>query len=182
VKIQAHFLYPRGCWLAKPVSSGVYRHWLIDGGSLTRRLQLCCSDFSVKPIKLHNAKPQLDEALILNLSPRQKALLREVYLCCAGKRVVFAHSVLPHKSLRGDWQGLGRLGNKSLGATLFTNPNVVRTALEFKKLSNHHALYHRAVANFDSRPQALWARRSVFNLNGAVILVTEVFLPQVLTL
>ncbi len=172
----------RSRWLKKPVNSGAYRRWLIDSGSLTRRLQLRCSDFSVKPVRLHDGKPQLDEALLLNLSPRQKALLREVYLYCSSQPVVFAHSVLPHKSLRGDWQGLGRLGNKSLGATLFTNPNVIRTALEFKKLSKHHLLYHRAVANFDSRPQALWARRSVFNLDGAVILVTEVFLPQVLTL
>jgi chorismate-pyruvate lyase len=29
-------------------------------------------------------------------------------------------------------------------------------------------------------PDALWARRSVFRLNQAAILVTEVFLPQVL--
>ena len=171
----------RSRWLKKPVNSGAYRHWLIDSGSLTRRLQLRCRDFCVKPIKLYNAKPQADEVLLLNLSPQQTALLREVYLCCSSQPVVFAHSVLPYKSLRGDWQGLGRLGNKSLGATLFTNPNVVRTALEFRKLSNHHALYRRAVANLDSKPQALWARRSVFNLNGAEILVTEVFLPRVLT-
>ena len=182
MKVLAKPFYLRSCWLKKPVNSGIYRHWLIDKGSLTRRLQLRCRDFRVKPIKLYNAKPQVDEALLLNLSLRQKALLREVYLYCSGKPAVFAHSVLPHKSLRGDWQGLGCLGNKSLGATLFTNPNVVRTALEFKKLSNHHALYRRAVADLDSRPQALWARRSVFNLNGAVILVTEVFLPQVLIL
>jgi chorismate--pyruvate lyase len=172
----------RSRWLKKPVNSGAYRHWLIDKGSLTRRLQLRCRDFRVKPIKLYNAKPQVDEALLLNLSLRQSTLLREVYLYCSGQPAVFAHSVLPYKSLRGDWQGLGRLGNRSLGATLFTNPNVVRTALEFKKLSIHHALYRRAVANLDSRPQALWARRSAFSLNGAMILVTEVFLPQVLTL
>jgi chorismate lyase len=131
---------------------------------------------------MQNAKPQFDEALILNLSPRQKTLLREVYLCCVSKPVVFAHSVLPHRSLRGDWRGLGRLGNKSLGATLFTNPKVVRTAFEFKKLSSRHALFRRAGANFDGKLQALWARRSVFSLNGAMILVTEIFLPQVLTL
>ncbi len=164
------------------MNSGAYRHWLIDGGSLTRRLQLRCRDFSVKPIKLQNGKPQFDEALILNLSRRQKALLREVYLCCASRPAVFAHSVLPHKSLRGDWQGLGRLGNKSLGAALFTNPEVVRTVFEFKKLSNHHAFYRRAMENFDGKPRILWARRSMFSLNGAVILVTEVFLPQVLAL
>lgn len=182
MKILAKPLSLRSRWLKKPMNSGAYRHWLIDNGSLTQRLQLRCRDFRVKPIRLYNVKPQVDEALLLNLSSRQTALLREVYLCCSSQPAVFAHSVLPHKSLCGDWQGLGRLGNKSLGATLFKNPNVVRTVLEFKKLSNHHALYRRAVASLDSKPQALWARRSTFSLNGAMILVTEVFLPQVLTL
>lgn len=182
MKILAKPLSLRSRWLKKPVNSGVYRHWLIESGSLTRRLQLRCLDFRVKPIRLYNAKPQVDEALLLHLSSRQTALLREVYLYCSGQPAVFAHSVLPHKSLRGDWQGLGRLGNKSLGATLFNNPNVVRTVLEFKKLSNHHTLYRRAAANLDRKPQALWARRSTFSLDGAMILVTEVFLPQVLTL
>jgi len=182
VKILAKSLSPRSRWLKKPMNSGVYRYWLIDNGSLTRRLQLRCRDFRVKPIRLYNARSQVDEALLLNLSQRQTTLIREVYLYCSNRPVVFAHSVLPHKSLRGDWQGLGRLGNKSLGAALFKNPNVVRTVLEFKKLSNHHALYRRAVANLDSKPRALWARRSTFSLDGATILVTEIFLPQVLTL
>lgn len=164
------------------MNSGVYRHWLIDGGSLTRRLQLRCHSFAVKPIKVHDAKPQSDEAQLLNLAPRQKVLLREVYLRCGDKTVVFAHSVLPHQGLRGDWHDLGHLGTKPLGGALFSDPKVIRTPLEFKKLSRHHALYRRAVAHLDMPPEALWARRSVFTLNRAAILVTEVFLPQVLVI
>ncbi len=164
------------------MNSGIYRHWLIDGGSLTRRLQLRCQSFAVYPIRVHDAKPQIDEAALLGLMPRQKALLREVHLRCAGKPVVFAHSILPHKSLRGDWNGLGRLGTRPLGGALFSDPRVVRTPLEFKKLSKHHALYRRVVARLDSQPPELWARRSVFTMHRAAILVTEVFLPQVLAL
>ena len=169
-------------WLKKPVNSGVYRHWLIDGDSLTRRLQSGCADFEVCPLKLHHAKPQADEAALLVLAPQQKALLREVHLYCGGKPVVLAHSVLPHAALRGDWQGLGRLGNRPLGGALFADPRVVRTPLQYKKLSSHHALYHRAIAHLELPPKVLWARRSVFTLKRAAILVTEVFLPQVLTL
>jgi chorismate--pyruvate lyase len=182
VKVFAQASSPRARWLKKPMSSGIYRHWLIDGGSLTRRLQLRCRSFAVHPLKVHDAKPQIDEAALLGLTPRQKALLREVHLRCAGKPVVFAHSILPHKSLRGAWQGLGRLGTRPLGGALFSDPRVVRTPLEFKKLSKHHALYRRAVASLDMLPPALWARRSVFSLNCAAILVTEVFLPQVLAI
>jgi len=88
---------------------------------------------------------------------------------------VFAHSVLPHKSLRGRWLALSRLGNKPLGATLFANPRVKRTALSYKKLSRHHALYKHAAKGLNDKPPYLWARRSVFSLNCANIMLTEVF-------
>ncbi|MDP2247858.1 MAG: chorismate lyase, partial [Nitrosomonadales bacterium] len=107
---------------------------------------------------------------------------REVHLHCDDVPVVFAHSVLPQHSLRGEWLALGHLGNKPLGAALFMNPKVTRTQLEFKKLSNQNALYRRAVAHLTIKPQAVWARRSIFRLKRSAIMVTEVFLPQVLKL
>lgn len=182
MKVFAKSLSSRAKWLRAPISSGVYRDWLIDKASLTKRLQAHCAEFSVKPTKMYAAKSQYDDAQLLCLPPHQKALLREVHLCCTGRPVVFAHSVLPYQSLRGSWQGLSRLGNKSLGSTLFADARVVRTPLAYKKLAKHHALYRRAVADLESAPSALWARRSVFRLKHAVILVTEVFLPGVLAL
>lgn len=164
------------------MNSGSYRHWLTDSGSLTKRLQLLSDDFFVKPSRHQYAKPQVDEARLLGLSRRQNALLREVHLYSHGKPVVFAHSVLPQHSLRGEWLGLGHLGNKPLGAALFMNPKVMRTQLEFKKLTNQNALYRRAVAHLALKPQAVWARRSIFRLKHSAIMVTEVFLPQVLKL
>jgi chorismate lyase len=169
-------------WIKNPVNSGRYRHWLIEQGSLTRRLQSVSRDFCVKTSRHEYARPQVDEAELLALPHRQKALLREVYLYCNGEPVVFAHSVLPRHSLRGEWLVLGHLGNKPLGAALFMNPKVTRTQLEFKKLSNHHNLYRRAVRHLVARPPAVWARRSIFRLGRSAIMVTEVFLPQVMNL
>lgn len=180
VKVFAKTSSQRVRWLKTPMNSGSYRHWLIDGGSLTRRLQRRCPAFAVQPLRLLDAKPQYDEAVLLGLSGHQKSLLREVQLYCGNQPVVFAHSVLPHKALRGSWQRLGRLGNKPLGGALFADPRVTRTPLEFKKLSSHHTLYRHAVAHLERPPAVLWARRSVFFLHCSAILVTEVFLPQVL--
>ena len=168
--------------MAKPANSGAYRQWLIDGGSLTRRLQLLSNSFAVQPLSLRSARPQIDEAMLLGLQPRRYALLREVYLYCENRPVVFAHSVLPHASLRGDWQKLGGLGTRPLGAALFADPRVVRTPLSYCKLSSHHPLFARATAALDEMPSELWARRSVFLLKNWPILVTEVFLPGVLKL
>jgi chorismate lyase len=160
--------------------SGAYRNWLIDTGSLTARLKLRYAGFAVRPVLLKNAKSFTDESNLLGLKINQHALIREVLLIGNNQPVVFAHSVLPRTSLRGPWNGLGRLGTKPLGATLFANPKVKRTPLSYKKLSPHHPLFKHATAHLAFKPAHLWARRSIFSLNCAKILVTEVFLPQLL--
>lgn len=167
-------------WLPKPAGSGAYRHWLADAGSLTSRLQAGCGCFSVERLRQGWGFPERDEAALLGMRHNQRALLREVTLCCDGRAVVFAHSVLPRASLRGEWQHFKSLGSRPLGAALFGNPQVVRTPLTFCKLTPRHALYRRALAGVAGRPECLWARRSVFTLRGAAILVTEVFLPELL--
>ncbi|MSP86060.1 MAG: chorismate lyase [Methylotenera sp.] len=160
--------------------SGEYHRWLIDNGSLTVRLQQKYTDFLVKPLLLTYAKPFLDEAAPLAISVRKNALIREVTLMGNQQAIVFAHSVLPRNSLCGRWLGLSRLGSKPLGAALFANPQVRRTPLSYKKLSPQHALYQHATQSMQVRPLCLWARRSVFTLNCANIMVTEVFLPPLL--
>ena len=159
---------------------GAYRKWLIDKGSLTARLQRRYAKFAVKPVAVKYAKPLQDEAALLYLPAHKAALIREVLLISNNRPVVFAHSVLPRTSLRGPWNGLGRLGNKPLGATLFANPKVKRTPLEYKKLSRQHPISMRVAEHLAQTPQTLWARRSIFSLNCANIMVTEVFLPQLL--
>jgi len=170
----------RAVWLPKPAGSGVYRYWLEDSGSLTQSLTSRCRIFSVTRIEQRWGRPQNDEATLLGLRQHQFALLREVCLCCDGQPAVFAHSVLPRKSLTGEWHDLDKLGARPLGATLFANAKVVRTPLTYRKLLPGHTLYQRAVSVLQRRPTCLWARRSVFMLLGKPILVTEVFLPGVL--
>lgn len=170
----------RSQWLKKPVMSGPYQHWLIDNGSLTLRLRQRYADFSVTLKWLGYASAFLDETMPLGIAPHHTSLIREVLLMGDKGAVVFAHSVFPRNSLRGRWLALSRLGNKPLGASLFANPQVRRTALSYKKLSSHHRLYQHATQHYNHRPTYLWARRSVFSLHGANMMVTEVFLPELL--
>ena len=178
VKIQQNCSKSRQRWLKKPMLAKALQSWLIDTGSLTARLQLRYKHFAVKPVAVKYAKPIADESALLHLPAHKTALIREVLLMGNNQTVVFAHSVLPRASLRGAWNGLGRLGNNPLGATLFANPKVRRTLLSYKKLSPHHALYQHATTHLTIRPTHLWARRSIFSLNCARILVTEIFLPK----
>ncbi len=169
-------------WLQTPLNSGVYRTWLTDNGSLTRRLQLLRQGFQVRPLFVAYAKANPDEVGRVHKGYQQRVLIRDVQLLCGNAPAVFAHSVLPRASLRGKWRGLGRLGTRPLGATLFADARIARTRLEFRKLTRTHPLYRKAVAGMSPAPRLLWARRSVFRLGHAAILVTEVFLPQVLSL
>ncbi len=178
MKIQQNRSHPRQQWLRKPMLSGAYRKWLIDDGSLTARLKMRYTDFAVRPVLLKNAKAFTDESALLGLKASQHALIREVLLKGNNQPVVFAHSVLPYASLRGAWNRFGKLGNKPLGAALFANPKVKRTPLEYKKLSARNSISMRLAEHMPNMPKALWARRSVFQLNCARILVTEIFLEQ----
>lgn len=118
----------------------------------------------------------------MDLRRQTQALVREVYLRCDETPVVFAHSVVRREHLRGAWRSLGRLGSRSLGTMLFTNPLIERTPLVFRKLKPHHPLFERACKQLPARPLHLWARRSLFILQQQPILVTEVFLPAILRL
>lgn len=154
------------------------RSWLTERGSLTKKLQQRYPDFAVQAVMTGYQKAVLDERKLLHLANHHEALVREVLLYGNQQAVVFAHSVLPKASLRGAWHGLGKLGNKPLGATLFANQRVKRTALRYKKLSANHVLYQRALRHIAIKPSYLWARRSIFSLNRAHILVTELFIPS----
>jgi chorismate lyase len=179
VKIKPHNIKLRSNWLKKPVQAFAYRDWLVDERSLTARLQSFSTHFRVQAIAQQNTKPIADEAALLNCKQSTIANVRDVLLIGDEQVLVYAHSVLPHESLRGEWVKLGQLGNQPLGATLFANPRVKRSPLYYKKLAKHHKLYQKAAHYLPEVPAYLWARRSIFSLNGAHILVTEVFLPSV---
>lgn len=103
--------------------------------------------------------------------------MREVSLYADGCPVVYARSVLSQESMRGAWQVLSKIGNKPIGAVLFSDPGIRRSQLVYKKLDAQHSLRHILVRN-----ETLWARRSVFIRDKMPLLVNEVFMPEILRL
>lgn len=168
-------------WHPAPLSAPAnLRWWLTHQASLTRLLQAHCEHFRVEPVFQALATACIDELNVMNLSRRNQVLVREVYLRCDEIPVVFAHSIVKKEHLRGAWRGLSRLGNRSLGTMLFTNPLIQRTPLTYRKLKPHHPLFERACKQLPlAHPANLWARRSLFTLLQQPILVTEVFLPTI---
>jgi chorismate--pyruvate lyase len=169
-------------WRHKPAAgAGAYRPWLIDRGSLTDRIRGRCAAFCVELLCQELCRATRDERFLVG-ARRERALVREVFLSCGRTRVVFAHSVTRPASLRGAWRGLVRLGARPLGAALFADPRVRRHPLRYRKLGPRDELHARACAATGRRLPALWARRSLFILGKSPILVTEIFLPEILDL
>ena len=167
-------------WQRRPVAPGAYRPWLSDRGSLTARIKARCADFSVRVAFQGLRRVNHDEQFLF--PQRRRVLVREVVLYCGKTPVVFAHTIVNPAELDGTWRAVARLGTRPLGAALFADHRIARYPLRQKKLGAHHELHVRIRRVFPDVPPVLWARRSLFRLHDSPILVTEVFLPEVLKL
>ena len=166
-------------WRRRPAPGADARRrgWLVHRGLLTRRIEARCPDFAVRVVVQGRRRALIDERFVAG-PPARKVLVREVLLNCGARPVVFAHSVARLRALRGPWRSLRSLGNRSLGTVLFSDPRVRRCQMRFRKLHRTHRLHERACEVLGRRLPPLWARRSLFVLRGAPLLVTEVFLPS----
>jgi len=174
---------PKRDWLSFiPGIEAGYAPWLHDHGSLTRRIQQRCDVFNLRNVYAGLAMANTDEIALLNISRPQHIYTRNVFLYADGRPVVFAHSVVAARHLHRAWHALQHLGSRPLGALLFSHPLVQRAPLRYKSLKPDHPLYRQAASVIEEKPPRLWARRSVFTLHGASLLVAEVFLPQILEL
>lgn len=147
------------------------RQWLLGEGSLTQKLVAAChGEFALRIVKQGLAVPRPDEAKALGLAQRQRALIREIVMSGHGQDWVFARSILPLSTLTGRLRQLKTLDNRPLGALLFKDPSMQRSAIEITHLEAHNFSYHCQ--------QSCWSRRSVFKLDCKPLLVCETFLPD----
>lgn len=106
-------------------------------------------------------------------------LVREVELLCDEQPWVFARTLIPATSLQRSVRRLTQLGEKPLGAVLFSDPKVHRGVTQIARLQPKHPLFDAACIHIDDRPEMLWARRTMFYLAGRPLLVNEIFLPDI---
>lgn len=147
------------------------RHWLLLEGSLTRHMiAASAGDFRIERVLQQWQRPTLSEARLLNIDPRQRALIREVILWGCNEPWVYARSVMPVRSLRGDLRRLRQLRNSSLGALLFRYPQLQRMPFQLAKVDA------RALPAPLRTNAPLWARRSRFSIGARALIVGEIFL------
>lgn len=162
----------------------VLREWLTIKNSLTAGLCARSNQFRVQQLHQQQGLCLADESRLIGLPRRMRAREREVLLCCDGKPVVFAHTVVPLTANASDWPMFRTLGETSLGASLFGDPEVMREPLQFAHLPLSHPLMRRihTVVASEQIESRLYARRCLYRRGNGVMLVTEVFLPGIINL
>jgi len=152
--------------LRDPDVHGPARYWLQLEGSFTRALQQeCRHSFRVDIVREGFGRPSPEEAQRLAIPERQLAWIREVRLCGDGRPWVLARTIIPIDCLEGRNRILRNLGNKPLGAYLFSAPRWQRGPLE------------TGLCTSPGNPHPKLARRSVFHDGDHALLVGEYLLP-----
>lgn len=151
------------------------RAWLGKQGSLTAALRQCCpAAIHVEILRHQVVTPTPQARRQLKMRPGERALLRETILHCGHDRPwVFAQTLIPLKHLEGGLRPLKHLSDRPIGDLLFR--------------PGHQAVRSTIVVapNPEKRPDmglnsALWARRSTLWQGSGGILITEIFLSDLI--
>ena len=149
--------------------------WLAEPGLLTALVRRACGCETQFRLLRVEASP-LSAMLARRMGVADSGcLVREIEFACGDRRWVFAQSVFPDSTVRQHpW--LAQLGNVALGESLLGQPEVSRQPLEYREIAADEELAV-AAGGLDHRT---WARRAVYRLSMAPIMVQEVFLPAMI--
>ena len=158
-------------WLADNANSirrqpELLRPLVNDRGSLTSALVALSGDcFEVNLLSQRVSVPFHHEQTKLNRPLHRAAMVREVELLVNRIPVVYARSIVPLSLVTKGKSGLANLGRTPLGHLLFKNGKIRVSKRQFAIIGSGHDL--------------IPARRTPYEYQGSVILVSEFFLPSI---
>jgi len=185
LSINSHLFLSEPAW--RPSRPGCRRlipaaaqSWIYEPDSLTQRLRDCYGDtVTVALLFQQRRRPFFSERRLLKLGNARHSLIREVLLYADEQPLILARTVIPEKTLHGAQRNLARLGSRPLGEVIFRHPGLERLEMEITRVQPYNwSLSVRGKYPLD-RP--LWGRRTVYTLQHRQLLVSEFFLPAVLT-
>ena len=137
--------------------------WLSHKGSFMERLKIHgILDAKIKVLAQSWQMPWESECELLQT--QEFALVREVSIKSGEKCWMYARTIFTKAILEGELACLAHLENRPLGTILFKDPLLTRG--EFEYLSVYNA----------------YARRSLFKKQEKSLLLTEVFMPDMVTI
>ena len=143
------------------------RDWLQDRGSLMARLRAHGLQPKICLLSQRWGYPNPEERHLLALEPRRHVLIREVSIQHGKLPLVHGRSIMPLATVTGPERQLLYWGERALGNYLFKHRSMTRSPFSFVSADLP-----------DYCDQALPGRRSIFYLREKPLLLTEVFLPE----
>ncbi|QWL67946.1 chorismate--pyruvate lyase family protein [Aeromonas jandaei] len=160
--LSGSWLAPESCEL--PAS---LRPWLLEPGSMTRRLRQHNSHFSVEWLGNHQVSLTADEQWLVD-APTPAGICREVILHGDRGPGVLGWTLFADVALEGS--GLADLGEQPLGERIFGHEPARRDHLQVARFE--------IAANPRCPAAVVWGRRSRLFLGPWPLLVHELFLPS----
>jgi chorismate--pyruvate lyase len=169
-------------WLRSYSLSPAERAWLRYKKSMTKRLRKYAGeDLAIEVTQAGWQRGDRYEHQILQVPLGQRFFIREVNITCNHNICMFARTTIPASSFSGKLKFLRHLGTKPLGNVLFADPSLTRSEFSYTLLPRSHELFIKSPTAASNQVTALWARYSVFMLKSERLLLTEVFLPPLVS-
>jgi len=151
-------------WLESPTAGGAEFSWLTEEGSLTERLKK----------EFHNVKVEViyEGAYFLD----ENLYTREVILKSNDNPRIFARTLVKEEDLNQAWSSIKNLGNQSLATILFNSPKTKKISVVYKKLFLNDPLFIYLNSLNLTNKKPIWARKSAWKKEGAILDLTEIFL------
>ena len=111
------------------------------------------------------------------LKQNQPAIVREVLLYCDDKPWVFARSIFAKSAENNEQLRLSKLGNRSLGDSLFQRDDLTSGSIEIATVTESHVI-GKLNQQWFSQSNPLLGRRRIFSTAGEQLLVSEIFLTS----
>jgi len=151
-------------WLESPTVKGQAFSWLTEEGSLTERIKREFNDVKVDVIYEGLAS--------------ETDYMREVLIKSNAKPMIFANTRLNINDLQDAWECLKTLGEQSLANILFKDPEIYRRSLLYRACEPEDIFYTHLKSLGHMEEEILWMRQSEWERNGKILLLTEIFLPN----
>lgn len=161
--------------------SAAAQSWLYETGSLTQRLRRHYgARFGVRILRQYWHKPFVAESRLLGLASTRHALIREVVLHAEQQPLILARSIIPAATIAVAQRNLTQLGTRPLGEVIFAYPNLQRLNFAIAHLTPD--VWQASCQQEFALTEAIYGRRTIYAIPTHPLLVTEIFLPPVLTL
>ena len=117
---------------------------------------------------------------------KHAVFIREILMFCDEKPAWYAQTKIPERTYARRAEKFKHLQGNPLGSLLFSDPQIIRedffyayltkSTQEYKQAMLYYTAYASSTMNL--MPSFLWARKSVFRIEGEPLYLMEVFFPE----